>query len=162
VLWGHDLDVPLAYSLVQGITLGCDAVAVYLPSSRGGTNGDNGISVDSFGIEDRANELSNSTQAHRRGSIVIREVERWKFIHEAQAYAFRSSSQKDQPGAESKVGKENIWERPSSPSKAEANNVNCSSQEDCGVSAGEVGEVGEGEGSAEEGGVGVSHHVGKM
>jgi len=56
----NDLDVPLAYSLVQGITLGCDAVAVYLPSSRGGTNGDNGISVDSFGIEDRANELIES------------------------------------------------------------------------------------------------------
>jgi hypothetical protein len=56
------------------------------------------------------------------------------------------------------MGEESIYERPSSRSKAEANNVGGSPQEDCGVSACEVGKSE----AAEEGGVRVSHHVGKM
>jgi hypothetical protein len=69
---------------------------------------------DSFGIEDRANELSNSTQAYRRSSIGTGQAERRKLIHEAQAYSFRSRSQEVQPGAESAMGKEGNAERPSS------------------------------------------------
>jgi hypothetical protein len=46
------------------------------------------------------------------------------------------------------MGEASVYERPSSRSKTEANNVSCSSKKDCGVPAGTVGEA---EGSAEEG-----------
>jgi hypothetical protein len=57
------------------------------------------------------------------------------------------------------MGEASIIERASSRSKTEADNVSCSSQEDRDISAGKVGES---EGSAEEGCVGVSRYVGKM
>jgi hypothetical protein len=86
-----------------------------------------------------------------------------RFIHEAQAYSFRSRSQEDQPGAESTMGKESVYERPSSWSKTEADNVDGSPLEDCGVPASEMGED---KSSTEEGCVGslgarkmATHHL---
>jgi hypothetical protein len=65
----------------------------------------------------RANKSCNPAQAYRRGFIGSGKVERWKFIHEAQAYSFRSRSQEDQPGVESAMGKESFIEQSISRSK---------------------------------------------
>jgi hypothetical protein len=108
--------------------------------------------------QNRANEFSKPAQAHRRGSIGTGQAERRKLIHEAQAYSFGSSSQENQPGTEGTLGEESVYERASSRSKTEADNVSCSSQEDRGVSTSKVGES---KGSTEEGRV-VSHYAGKM
>jgi hypothetical protein len=69
------------------------------------------VSIVSELRTERTNLVSNSTQTHRRSSIGAGQAERWKFLHEAQAYSVRSSSQEDQSGAESAMGEESVYER---------------------------------------------------
>jgi len=114
----RDLD----YFLVQGL----DSVRFWMPpgaivvglrlatrateynQNGGGTNGNNGISVDSVGAESGENEPGKPAQAHRRGSIGTREAQRRKFLHEAQAYSICSGTQEDQHGAEGTMGENSI------------------------------------------------------
>ena len=64
----------------------------YNPLLKGETNGKSkGIGVYSVRVESRADKLGNSTQARRCGSIGSGKVERWEFLHEAEAYSVGGS-----------------------------------------------------------------------
>jgi hypothetical protein len=136
---------------VLGPKLKSPSVSILLRSKRGGIYGTpKRVGVHSLGIESGENESRKPTAACGHSTVCAYQLEWQSFGGKAGAHCLSGVTKTHGAGATSTVG-EDQCQCSSSDHETQAHYVSISPPEDCGVSKGKVGE---GEGAAEEGGLG--------